>query len=70
MTSEQPTIAQWVRRVEMEYREMPGLSLSKCQMQRLWGLESFECDALVDALVASRVLRRTLHNTYVTQRPA
>ena len=70
MTSEQPTIAQWVRRVEMEYQEMPGLSLSKCQMQRLWGLESFECDALVDALVAGRVLRRTIHNTYVTQRPA
>ena len=70
MTSEQPTIAQWVRRVEMEYQEMPGLSLSKCQMQRLWGLESVECDALVDALVAGRVLRRTIHNTYVTQRPA
>ena len=70
MTSEQPTIAQWVRRVEMEYQEMPGLSLSKCQMQRLWGLESAVCDALVDALVAGRVLRRTLHNTYVTQRPA
>jgi hypothetical protein len=44
---------------------MPGLCLNKCQMQRLWGLESFVCDALVDALVAARVLRRTSHDTYV-----
>jgi hypothetical protein len=65
MTSDQSTIAQWLRRIEMEYQEMPGLCLNKCQMQRLWGLESFVCDALVDALVAARVLRRTSHHTNV-----
>ena len=50
---------------QAEYREMPGLNLTKLQMQRLWGLESFVCDALIDALVAARVLRRTVSGTYV-----
>jgi hypothetical protein len=44
---------------------MPGLSLSKMQMQRMWGLEPSTCDALVDALVAARILRRTLAGAYV-----
>ena len=37
--------------ITAEYREMPCLSLTKPQMQRLWGLETIVCDALVDALV-------------------
>ena len=56
---------EWLRLIEAEYEEMPGLSLSKAQMQRLWGLEAFVCDALVDALVTARVLKRTVHDTYV-----
>jgi hypothetical protein len=44
---------------------MPGLSLNKEQMQKLWGLDAFVCDALVDALVAARVLRRTAGGAYV-----
>ena len=51
-----------------EYREMPCLSLTKPQMQRLWGLESFVCEALVDALVAASVLRRTASGAYVAVR--
>lgn len=65
MTAEHPNVRQWLRLIEAEYKEMPGLSLSKPQMQRLWGLEAFVCEALVDALVAARVLRRTARNTYV-----
>lgn len=48
-----------------EYREMPCLSLTKPQMRRLWGLDAIVCDALVDALVAACVLRRTAADTYV-----
>jgi len=51
--------------IRAEYREMPCLSLTKPQMQRLWGLETIVCDALVDALVKARVLRRTATGTYV-----
>lgn len=54
-----PMIAQWLELIRAEYREMPCLSLTKPQMQRLWGLESGVCDALVDALVAANVLRAT-----------
>jgi hypothetical protein len=58
-------ISEWLQRIRAEYQEMPGLSLSKEQMQKLWGLDAFVCDALVDALVASRVLRRTAVGAYV-----
>jgi hypothetical protein len=51
--------------IKAEYREMPCLNLTKPQMQRLWGLETFVCDAVVDALVAAGVLRRTATGTYV-----
>jgi hypothetical protein len=58
-------ISEWLQRIRAEYQEMPGLSLSKEQMQRLWGLDAFVCEALVDALVAGRVLRRTAGGAYV-----
>jgi hypothetical protein len=57
--------ARWLELIEAEYREMPGLSLRKPQMQRLWGLERELCDLLVDTLVAARVLRRTSNDCYV-----
>ena len=53
-------MTRWLELIQAEYREMPGLSLKKPQVQRLWGLEAFVCDALVDALVAARVLRPTI----------
>lgn len=52
-----PSVARWLELIRAEYREMPCLSLTKPQMQRLWGLDSYICDALVDALVAAQVLR-------------
>lgn len=58
-------ISRLVGRIHAEYREMPGLSLTKAQMQRLWGIEPFVCDALVDALITAGVLRRTRTGSYV-----
>jgi hypothetical protein len=55
--------------IQGEYREMPCLSLTKPQMQRLWGLETFVCEAVIDALVAASVLRRTASGTYVAVGP-
>jgi hypothetical protein len=55
--------------VEGEYREMPCLRLTKAQMQRLWSVESVLCNALVDALVAAQVLRRTPDGSYVAAQP-
>jgi hypothetical protein len=59
----------WLDLIQAEYREIPGLSLNKRQMQRLWGFDALVCDALLDALVAARVLRRTVRDTYVVYGP-
>jgi hypothetical protein len=56
----------WLNRIQAEYREMPGLSLTQPQMQRLWGFEPHVCEALIESLVAARVLRRTPRGHYVT----
>ena len=58
----------WLTLIQAEYREVPGLSLTKPQMRRLWSLDDGTCDALVDALQAVKFLRRTASNTYVLDR--
>lgn len=55
----------WLMRVRSEYLEMPGLSLTQVQAQRLWGLDAKACDALLGALVKTGFLRRTTHGGYV-----
>lgn len=59
------TIADWLQLIRAEYLEIPGLHLTKRQVQRLWGLDSVTCEALVDALVDARFLRRTPAGAYV-----
>ena len=56
------TIAQ---RVRAEYREMPGLNLTRDQARRLWGLDAATCDQLLEYLVDSGFLVCTRHDTYV-----
>ena len=53
------TLRDWVQVIRSEYLEMPGLSLTKPQAQRLWGLDAETCDALIDQMVSARFLRRT-----------
>jgi hypothetical protein len=43
--------------IQAEYLEMPGLHLTKAQFRRLWNLEPHVCDALIDALLATRFLK-------------
>jgi Fic family protein len=52
-------------RVEGEYREMPGLSLSAPQAERLWGLDASTCASVLTALVERRVLTRTTSGAYL-----
>ena len=47
------------RRIRAEYLEMPGLCLTLAQAQRLWSLDRRTCETALNALVASRFLRRT-----------
>ena len=67
-TGKPPTTAalhELLRRVESEYREMPGMCVTAPQAQRLWGLDSTTCAFVLMTLVERRVLRRTPRGTYV-----
>ena len=55
----------WLLIIRGEYLEIPGLSLTKPQIERLWGLDTGTCEALLDSLVSSRFLRRTARDGYV-----
>ena len=57
--------ADWLQLIQAEYREMPGLSLTKPQMQRLWGLDRATCEALLARLEQTRFLKRTARDGYV-----
>lgn len=48
-----------------EYAEMPGLSLTLPQAQRLWALERSTCEAIFNRLTAMRVLRMTAGGRFV-----
>ena len=54
-----------VQRVRGEYLEMPGLSLTERQAQRLWHLDAEACQSLFKALVESGFLRQTPRGGYV-----
>jgi hypothetical protein len=45
--------------IRSEYEEMPGLCLTRAQVQRLWLLEPAACDNVLRALVDAGYLRLT-----------
>lgn len=55
----------WVRLIQSEYSEMPGLHLSKRQAQRLWNLDPRSTDIIFNALEASHFLRRMANDVYI-----
>ncbi len=58
-------ISAWANLVRAEYQEMPGMSLTKPQMQRLWGFDAAACEAVIETLVVGRVLRQARDGRYV-----
>jgi hypothetical protein len=58
------SVADWVDLVRSEFVEMPGLTLTKWQMRRLWHFDAALCDAVVDALLECGFLRRRADNSY------
>jgi hypothetical protein len=58
-------IADWLRLIRAEYLEIPGLCLTKPQVERLWDLDPVTSAALLAALVDVKFLRRTDQDTYV-----
>jgi hypothetical protein len=60
-----PAIRDLLLRIEGEYREMPGLSLTVSQAQRLWGLDKNTCALALTTLVERRVLKQTTVGTFL-----
>ena len=58
-------VEDWLMLIHAEYLEIPGLALTKAQVERLWGLDAVVSDALLAALVDVKFLRRTVRDTYV-----
>lgn len=54
----------WVRLIQSEFAEMPGLHLSKRQAQRLWNLDAKSAESIFNALEASNFLRRMPNDIY------
>ena len=52
-------------RIRGEYDEMPGLSLTPAQAERLWQLDRETCRAALNRLVQRRVLSLTARGRYV-----
>ncbi len=67
MVSIQPRVDRFIEIVQTEYREMPGLQLTKPQMQRFLGIDVETCDAVLDRLEQKKFLRRTPRDAYVLQ---
>lgn len=59
------SIDEVLRRVQVEFLEMPGLRLTEPQARRLWGLDSVSCEALLDALVDAKFLFKTRNGAFM-----
>ena len=53
------------RIIRGEYDESPGLSLTRNQAKRLWGLDAETCDAVLERLTKSRYLRENTARMFV-----
>ena len=60
-----PTLRDLTRRVKAEYSEMPGLSVTLPQAQRLLGIDRETCAVVIRTLVVHRFLRCTAQGRYV-----
>ena len=58
-------ITDWLQLIRAEYLEIPGLSLTTQQVQRLWGLDLVTTEAVLAALVDVKFLRCTRHHVFV-----
>ena len=65
MVANRLAISKSLKIIQAEYREMPGLELTKPQVRRLWTLDPQTCDTVLDALVAAHFLRQTPRGVYI-----
>ena len=54
-----------LRRAKAEFLEMPGLSVTLAQAQRLWAFDRALCDAVLAALVEARFLVESRNASFI-----
>jgi hypothetical protein len=59
-----PSVEFFREQIQAEFREMPGLHLTKPQVQRLWGLDEATAEVVLAALEDAKFLRRTSEDAY------
>jgi hypothetical protein len=59
------SIPDWLQIIRAEYSEIPGLNLTRRQVERLWGLDSSASDTVLKVLVDSGFLKCTSAGRYV-----
>lgn len=59
------SVRELARRIEAEYAEMPGLSVTLAQAQRLWAADRHTCQTVLDRLITRGVVRRTTRGRFI-----
>jgi hypothetical protein len=54
-----------VELIQAEYAEMPGLSVTLPQAQRLWAVDQTTCEEVFNRLISRGVLRRTSKGRFI-----
>jgi hypothetical protein len=54
-----------LERIERDYRDTPGLSVTAHQAEQLWGLGSTTCLFVLTTLILRGILRQTANGAYV-----
>jgi hypothetical protein len=62
--SEETTDDGLVRIICSEFREMPGMRLSRAQFRRLWDLTESDCQRVLDQLIGSGFLAESRHGQF------
>jgi hypothetical protein len=70
MIASSAPLAGLLHRVREQYREMPGLTLTKPQAMRLFGVAPSVCAAMFRALVMENFLSRTGEGVFVRSTPS
>jgi hypothetical protein len=63
--AQETIIPDWLQIIRAEYSEMPGLSLTRPQVERLWTLDKTTSEAVLTMLVGVGFLRCTMTGKYV-----
>ena len=65
LTTSHEGVGRLMNQVRAEYNEMPGLSVTLRQAQRLWAVDRVTCEEALNRLTASGVLRMTARGRFV-----